>query len=100
MHQLSIVWKIAITLVAFLVAIWIASAVFQTFFGHSYPAWTMVAALLIVFAARIPAMARQIEPVAIQSSLVDGARELGGHGWRRAMDALECRQPSPTFSGW
>jgi len=48
MHQLSIVWKIAITFVAFLVAIWIASAVFQTFFGHSYPAWTMVAALLIV----------------------------------------------------
>jgi len=48
MHQMNNVWKIAIILVAFFVAIWIASAVFQTFFSHSYPAWTMVAALVIV----------------------------------------------------
>ena len=48
MHQLSMVWKIAITLIAFLVAIGIASIVFQIFFNHSYPAWTMIAALAII----------------------------------------------------
>ena len=48
MQQFSIVWRIAITLIAFLVAIGIASTVFQIFLDHSYPAWTMIAALVIV----------------------------------------------------
>lgn len=45
---MSMVWKIVITVVAFIVAIGIASAVFDFFFGHRYPAWTVIAALIIV----------------------------------------------------
>jgi hypothetical protein len=41
-------WKIVITVVAFFAAIWIASFALEFFMGHSYPAWTVIAALVIV----------------------------------------------------
>jgi uncharacterized membrane protein YjjP (DUF1212 family) len=48
MYQMSMVWKIVITVVAFIVVIGIASAAFDFFLGHRYPAWTVIAALIIV----------------------------------------------------
>jgi hypothetical protein len=48
MSQLSAVWKIAITLVVFLVAIMIASFALEFFLGHPYPAWTIIAALVLM----------------------------------------------------
>ena len=47
MSQLSTAAKIAMTVVAFLVAVGIASAAFQLFLGHHYPAWTVIAALVL-----------------------------------------------------
>jgi hypothetical protein len=44
---MNIVWKIVITVVAFVVAIWIASFALELFMGRSYPAWTVIAALVI-----------------------------------------------------
>jgi hypothetical protein len=44
----NIVWKVVITVVAFFAAVWIASFALELFIGGSYPAWTVVAALVIV----------------------------------------------------
>ena len=45
---MNIVWKVVITVVAFLAAIWIASLALELFMGRSYPAWTVITALVIV----------------------------------------------------
>jgi hypothetical protein len=45
---MNIIWKIVIAIVAFLAAIWIASFALELFMGRSYPAWTVIAALVIV----------------------------------------------------
>jgi hypothetical protein len=45
---MNIVWKVVITVVAFFAAIWIASFALEFFMGRSYPAWTVIAALVIV----------------------------------------------------
>jgi hypothetical protein len=45
---MSIVWKVVITVVAFFAAIWIASFALELFMGRSYPAWTVIAALVIL----------------------------------------------------
>ncbi len=45
---MKIAWKIVITIIAFLAAIWIASFALELFMGRSYPAWTVIAALVIV----------------------------------------------------
>jgi hypothetical protein len=48
MNKMSMIWKIAITLVAFFLALGIASVAFDFFLGHRYPAWTVVATLVII----------------------------------------------------
>ena len=45
---MNIVWKIVITVVAFVAAIWIASFALELFLSGSYPAWTIIAAFVIV----------------------------------------------------
>ena len=40
-------WKLIVTILAFLVAVGIASAAFTLLLGHIYPAWTMITALVI-----------------------------------------------------
>ena len=45
---MNIVWKVVITFVAFFAAIWVASVALELFMGRSYPAWTVIAALVIV----------------------------------------------------
>jgi hypothetical protein len=47
MNQMSTVWKVAITVVAFFVSLGIASAAFSFFLGY-HPAWTVIAGLVIV----------------------------------------------------
>jgi uncharacterized membrane protein YjjP (DUF1212 family) len=48
LQQMSVIWKVVITVVAFFVAVGIASAALDFFMGHRYPAWTIVVALVIV----------------------------------------------------
>ncbi len=45
---MNIVWKVVITVVAFFAAIGIASFALELFMGRSYPAWTVIAALVAV----------------------------------------------------
>ena len=45
---MHIVWKVVITVVAFLAAIWFASLALELFIGRSYPVWAVIAALVIV----------------------------------------------------
>jgi len=45
---MNIVWKVVITVAAFFAAIWIASSALELFMGPSYPAWTVIAALVIL----------------------------------------------------
>jgi hypothetical protein len=42
------IWKIVITIVAFLAAIAVVSATFEFVLGDSYPAWTIMAAFVVV----------------------------------------------------
>ncbi len=45
---MNIAWKLVVTVVAFFAALWIASFALELFMGRSYPAWTVIAALVIV----------------------------------------------------